>query len=267
MIPLVHHVPGKVKEAAKKVLKIYYMTRIRLRKAPFRYIFIDSHMRSGSTLLAHILFSNPDIIGYGETHIRYESEEDFKDLICHVYTSLHTLRMPEVYVIDKILNSGYINESIVRSEKLHKIFLLRRPEATLRSLLHVISDWDSERAATYYMKRLSALADEAKAADDKKRCLYITYEQILYQTDKVFAVMRDFLGLRHALSERYDVTPKMHMGGIGDWLANIKSGRIIRGHTTSPETHMPPEILDHAATAYESCSSVLRRYCRSLEPD
>jgi LPS sulfotransferase NodH len=39
----------------------------------YEFVHILSHMRSGSTLLAHLLASHPEIIGYGETHIRYRS--------------------------------------------------------------------------------------------------------------------------------------------------------------------------------------------------
>ncbi|MGV2388843.1 MAG UNVERIFIED_CONTAM: sulfotransferase [Microcystis novacekii LVE1205-3] len=42
-------------------------------------------MRSGSSLLTHILNSNPEIIGFGETHLVYESEQDFKALMFQLY--------------------------------------------------------------------------------------------------------------------------------------------------------------------------------------
>ena len=38
--------------------------RIFLRLKPYKILFILSHMRSGSSLLTHILNSNPEIIGY-----------------------------------------------------------------------------------------------------------------------------------------------------------------------------------------------------------
>jgi len=50
------------------------------RGQPYRILLILSHMRSGSSLLTHLLNSNPEIIGYGETHIQYASEQDFKKL-------------------------------------------------------------------------------------------------------------------------------------------------------------------------------------------
>ena len=79
----------------------YYQTRIDIPNDPYkilgrskldRILFVLSHMRSGSSLLTHILNTNNEIIGYGETHIKYSSELDFKALLSKVY-----LRFKKVY--------------------------------------------------------------------------------------------------------------------------------------------------------------------------
>ena len=41
-------------------------------------VFIVAHMRSGSSLLEHILSSNPEIIGAGEQSRIYATNTDFK---------------------------------------------------------------------------------------------------------------------------------------------------------------------------------------------
>jgi len=250
MMYLVKYMPKKVKEAAKKIIMPYYQIRIRLRKKPFKFLFIFSHMRSGSTLLAHILFSNPQIIGYGETHIRYNSEEDFKTLICKNYMGLHRLRMPETYVLDKIVQPDYFKEAALKSRKIRTIFLLREPKATLESLLDVLPHWDAEKSLKYYVNRLYTLEKEVKTVNDKERSLYITYEQLLRQTEKAFKVIEGFLGIIRPLS---------------DFTEKIKTGCIVREHKKSSEMNIDRDILEKAKIAFERCSLVLSQYCRCLE--
>ena len=55
--------------------------RVLFRKNPYRILFILGHMRAASSLLSHILTSNSEIIGYGETHTQYYREQDLKKLI------------------------------------------------------------------------------------------------------------------------------------------------------------------------------------------
>jgi len=194
--------PKGVTGALKKIINGYYLLRIKLRKKPFKILFILSHMRSGSTLLQHILASNPQIIGYGEGQIRYNSKEDLDALICKNYMFFRKLRMPEEYVLDKIPHRGYVKESLLKSQDIYAIFLLRGPEATLKSLLGLLLQWDLEESLNYYMNRLSAMENEAKAINDKKRSLYITYEQLLHQTDRVFKVIQESLNLQHLILQR-----------------------------------------------------------------
>src|SRR5262245_57001546 len=47
---------------------------------PASTILILGHMRSGSTLLLHILLTNPEVIGCGERNAVYRSPEDFDKL-------------------------------------------------------------------------------------------------------------------------------------------------------------------------------------------
>jgi hypothetical protein len=42
-------------------------------------LLLLGHMRCGSSLLTHILVDNPEIAGYGETHTRYNTSNDFEE--------------------------------------------------------------------------------------------------------------------------------------------------------------------------------------------
>ena len=57
--------------------------------AQYRYVFILAHMRSGSTLLAHLLASHPDFVGAGETKVCYRTPADLPQLILKTCELLH----------------------------------------------------------------------------------------------------------------------------------------------------------------------------------
>ena len=52
--------------------KVYYGVRYySTLAAGYELLFVLGHMRSKSSLLVHLLNSNPEVLGYGETHIGY----------------------------------------------------------------------------------------------------------------------------------------------------------------------------------------------------
>ena len=60
-----------------------------LNRHKYRYIFILGHMRSGSSLLAHILADNAEVAGAGESHITYQTPRDLPKLILRTCEVLH----------------------------------------------------------------------------------------------------------------------------------------------------------------------------------
>src|SRR3972149_8331155 len=50
-----------------------------------RFLFILGHMRSGSSLLCHLLCSSEDIIGFGEAHNDYRRRSDLSKLLACVW--------------------------------------------------------------------------------------------------------------------------------------------------------------------------------------
>src|SRR5690606_30087767 len=67
-----------------------------------RYILVLSHMRSYSSLLCHILNSNPEVAGYVETHSSYASRADLWRLKRRVFLGTDA-EVGGRYVLDKIL--------------------------------------------------------------------------------------------------------------------------------------------------------------------
>ncbi len=240
------------------------------RSQPYRVLFILSHMRSGSSLLTHILNSNPDIIGYGETHIQYASEADFKRLMLKVYwqaqefrklSDIKNLSMHQKYILDKVLhNNKFLSESFLVSQNLYSIFLLREPQRSLASIAELKPHLSEKKVLDYYVKRLSMLEHYAQLINSKERSLFITHNQLLEQTDLVFGALHDFLGTRQGFSEDYQILRTTGMRDVGDHKGNIKAGHIIRT-PRKLKNKISPDLVERGMQSFNQCSATLSEYC------
>ncbi len=104
--------------------------------APRGHLFVFGHMRSYSSLLCHILGSHPEIDGYCETHIKYRWYLDLVRLRRRV-VKLTGEPLRGRYVLDKVLHDYPLAASILRSPGARGIVLLRRPKATVRSIMNM----------------------------------------------------------------------------------------------------------------------------------
>ncbi len=248
-----------------RINTVQYPDRILLRFKPYKILLVLSHMRSGSSLLTHLLNSNSEIIGYGETHINYVSEANFKDLIFKVYWKMRDYRMNHKYVLDKILHNKKIsNEILLASNNVRSIFLLREPVRSLNSMLLLKPHWDEIKALDYYSQRLAMLENYAKVINNKNHSLFITHEQLLQQTNLVFKKFTDFLDTDRGFSEQYDILRTTGRSGIGDSSKNIQAGRIVRESKTL-ENRISDASITKAMTLFNQCSKTLSEYCSVVE--
>ncbi|MEL4896994.1 sulfotransferase family protein [Crocosphaera sp. Alani8] len=239
--------------------------QIRFRKSPFRILFVLSHMRSGSSLLTHLLNSNPEIIGYGETHINYSSELDFEKLMFKVYWTIKDYKMNHKYVLDKVLhNHKFLADDFLISEQVYSIFLIRKPQRTLASILEIKPHWSEEKALNYYEERLEILESYAKLINNKKQSLLITSDQLINQTDLVFNKFQKFLQTKESFSEQYETLRTTGRKGIGDSSENIKAGYIIRNRRES-DTKFSGELVEKATDSFKQCLTTLSNYCSTIE--
>ncbi|HBE60153.1 MAG TPA: sulfotransferase family protein [Cyanobacteria bacterium UBA11149] len=238
---------------------------IALRGNRYKILFILSHMRSGSSLLTHLLTTNPEIIGFGEAHIEYQSQQELKKLILKVYRDTRQLRMNHKYVLDKLLHDKkLIDETMLFSEQIRAIFLIREQKKALASILKLKPHWNENQAIEYYSTRLATLEKYAKLINNKKRSLFITHEQILDNTQSVFQTMQDFLEVKQPFSEEYQVLSMTGTRGIGDSSENIKAGRIVRQHKTS-ETSISSELIEQGLQSFTQCYTTLSKYCQTVD--
>jgi hypothetical protein len=238
--------------------------KILFRKQPYKYLFILGHMRSGSSFFTHILNSNPAIIGYGETHLKYSSDRDFKQLMSKVYWHIREYDMNHKYVLDKILHDNkFLDEQFLTSEQLYTIFLIREPKRTIASIIDLKPHWSIEKALDYYIERLATLERYAEKIDSLDRSIFITHDSIINQTDLVFTSLQDFLKTPEPFSEQYQVLRTTGLEGIGDRTTNIKAGRIVR-EQRQLNIEIPTDVVDKALESFERCSKTLAAHCRTL---
>ncbi|MGK7932329.1 MAG: sulfotransferase family protein [Microcystaceae cyanobacterium] len=244
-------------------------THIRFRKSPYKFIFILGHMRSASSLLVHILNSHPDIIGYGETHITYQSSQDFKTLLSNIHWRLREYKMNQVYVLDKLLhNNKLIDETLLQSENVYSIFLLREPISTIQSTLKLKQHWGEEKIVDYYTYRLKTLENYATSINNKSQSLVLTYNQLLNETQLVFAALQTFLKTKEPFSEEYKVLQTTGLKGVGDSSENIQSGKIIRKTEKDGANYqLSTEFADKVQFAYQHCLSHLAEQCMTIYPE
>ena len=126
----------KVFKKIKKNLVLISNPRLVFQRT--KYIFLFSHMRSRSSVLSHILGSNPDICGYYELQQRYL-------VYRHVIAMRRVLHkelkcsLKDKYLFDKILHNRLrVSKKILKKMNPKIIFLLREPVATLKSMINLM---------------------------------------------------------------------------------------------------------------------------------
>lgn len=241
----------------KKALKPAFHGAINLNVAlsgdKYRYVFVLAHMRSGSTLLSHILASNPKFAHAGKSYVRYRSSKDFKKLIVETCRRLHKIRLRATYVVDQINWSVCLTNEIFELPLIEKcVILIREPEATLKSCMVTaaapgLPGMQEKEALDYYINRLAELSQYGTVLG--KRALLVEYDNLVDRPEKTLATLTAFFGVDQAFSVNYR-THRM-TGQDGDPSKNIQLGRIIR--TQSHDVDISPDVLSRARMAFENC--------------
>ena len=238
------------------------VVRHRLKTKKCRMLFIVGHMRSGSSLLVHLLAANDQIIGYGETHRQYSDSTDMALLARRIYRKCGRRWPRHKYVLDKILHSRYhLTPELVQSMDARVILLIRRPEETLPSIrdLDLPEIQGDDDALRYYVDRLADIARFARTLGPAF-CTFLSYDELLERTGSVLQRLSTFLELRQPLDENYKPlwsTGKLY---IGDPSETIKAGTIVRARRSHRHT-VSESVVSQGRAAYvrcqEDCSMLL----------
>lgn len=256
-------------DAAKQPYTVAFRAR------PYRFLLLLSHMRSGSSLLTHLLTTNPEVIGYGETHTNYTDANDFKQLLKKVYwqsqdfrtlQDIQNLRMNHQYVMDKVLhNKKFLDHDFLSSEQIYGLFLLREPERSLASIADLKPHWSQQDTIDYYADRMAMLVEYARLINDPQRMLVVTYGQMLDDTPRVLTTLQQFLQTQAPFTEEYKILKTTGMKGVGDSKGKIKAGKIVRSQRQLPQD-FSPEIVERAKQVHSDCKTALTELCQSVEP-
>ncbi|GFE68940.1 sulfotransferase [Chroococcus sp. FPU101] len=240
-----------LKKLPRNSVYSYYLWLLAQKKPKLKTIFINSHMRSGSTLLSHLLNSHPKIYGIGETGLTYHSEADLELMMCRVSWYFRKMSIPEDYVFDKLLhNRLLVNKDLLNHEDIYYIFLVRNPEDTLLSLSKLFTNRTLPDLYQYYCERLLMMENDFKNIKNYSKVIIITYEQLLNETTQTFETLQRFLQTKEPFVEQYSLTPWTGKKYIGDSSKNIKAGYILRKNNKQETLQFPSDLLQNAWNYY-----------------
>ena len=238
----------------------------------YRYrncLFVLAHMRCGSTALANILCSRPEVSGYGEAHVRHDGRGALGRL------ALNQMRRGgwkprAAHLFDKILHSRHDEAAPPEFFEARAIFLVRRPGDAIRSIASLFAGRDEyatpAAAAAYYIERLGALAALWHGFPPERR-IGLTHEALLSDPDRALAAISARLGFAPPLENRYSSLAASRRGGGGDPLVSGRHARIEPALSAPFRADSPlelaPDVAEAAWEAYRRvCALFAPGYCR-----
>lgn len=212
-----------------------------------QYVFILGHMRSRSSLLAHLLGSHPEICGYTESHIKYRNRWDLARLRWHIANVTRAWPRGR-YLLDKQLHSRmYLPASLRNSPKLKTVILVREPIDTIDSIIRMglkagnRRDADPQQAAAYYCERLALLS--SLAIELRDRALLVESDFLANAPELALAAISQHLQLTTPLRANYQRQRKTGEAGFGDMSSLIHLGEIVSARRREPVKTLPSSVL------------------------
>lgn len=226
----------------------------------YNVLFVLGHMRSGSTLVSHILQNNQNIACLGETHITYRNDFSFRKLRIELAGYLNDRTE---WIADKILLTDHIKCSLNTLNKyVDKIIVVyREPLGSINSMLdysHTLGKnrQTKEELQFYYIETLSALIPILRNIKPESVCS-INYDNFVSNPQEYLDSMSSFLSLRTPLTEKYELHDKTGVNGTGDASDNIKAGKIIRPNVNEKKRYVA--VSKEAHLAYKRFDSFLKK--------
>jgi hypothetical protein len=211
-----------------------------------RALFIFGHMRCGSTALSNILCSRPDISGYGEAHITYDSVGALGRLVIN-QRRRGAWKPAARYLFDKVLHNRYDSGADPRLAQARALFMVRIPTESILSIRTLFARIGSAEygtdaaAADYYEQRLENLADLWHKSRAERR-LGTSYAALTTAPDAFLARASAVLGMDPPLANAY--RPRSQVAGAGDPLSSHRFSAIVpaAASTTLAATARPLDI-------------------------
>lgn len=226
-------------------------------------MLILGHMRSGSSLLLHLMLTNRQISALGERNCHYATSDDLLRLRAATRLRTGTALSPIRYVADQVNHNRFTpNLDLLASPSVRTIFLLRDPKASLASLMELSRvfyghSWTVPRAVDYYVSRLQFLGELGSGLAGRARAACITYEQLIASTAPILARLQQFLGLASGFATEYERQP--FTARRGDPGPKISQGRVV-GINNHESYEMPADALEQVSQAYTRCRRLLEPF-------
>jgi len=238
----------------------------RLRTTPHGYILILSHMRSGSSLLLHLLQTSSEINGCGERNTTYERQTDLT-LLAIKSMSARQQSLLANYSADQINHTRFVkSEDLLLLPSVYPIILTREPKGAIESMVDVLGrfyDFDINDALAHYRERLPTLARYAELLQSHGRMLSLTYDELVHETDVSLVRIRSYLALQSELSSRYSTFD--FTGKRGDPSPRIQSGKVL-GESKRYLDVISSTDLRQLTELYDTCHAAIRT-SRALSSD
>lgn len=251
--------PPGVKQALLNTLFGAYGQLAKTR-APYETIFILSHMRSGSSLLATILGNSSEICGYGESMLSYHSARDLELLAGSNLYRLQPWRRPgdERYMLDKLVHDDLLAPDtlpLLAERGCLFIFLMREAAGTIRSMMSM-ADMNDTLAASLYVKRLDMLEQYGRMLPDVGSAFLLSYDDLVRRTEKTLAGLSSYLDLQTPLSATYEVLRPM-AGKNARHYDKLHLGHVDGDGSASSEVEISQRNLNVADSAHGRCWAAL----------
>ena len=228
-----------------------------------RYILVLSHMRCYTSLLCHILNSNPEVAGYVEMHSGYAGRSDLWRLKRKVFWGTDA-EVGGRYVLDKVLhNRPWVNPVLLRREDVFAIFSLREPRRTIQSTVAMARDLDPHdwkadpmRVTQAYIRRAKQL--RLLAYQELRHAIFVDAQRLIDDSPNVLGELTTFLSLNEPLSEEYQTSKLTGVQFFGDPGKYINAGSIVRNRQDYAEIELSDVELEPAFKAYAAALEALK---------
>ena len=239
-----------------------------------KYLFLLSHMRSYSSVLAHMLGSHLSISGHGE---RLRSYRNYGDLLKTRYAEYRTGHDGSyAYLLDKVLHNQYaISNSIISRRDVKIIVFVREPAATIQSIIRMgrellhDDNYCDPRSQHGILQTAFGTARHLLSSGGNA-CLYFDAEAIVNSTEPLLGVISNWLELSTPLTSEYWVFADTGQNLRGDTSNNLQQGRIVRQPAKTgvdlelPDRELPAHILTSANREYHRCRDELQGLCQTI---
>ena len=221
-------------------------------------VLVLAHMRSGSSLLAHLLCAQESVVGWGERNRPLGDRHDLARLAADIALRHRNPRlalpppMGPRWTLDVLNHDALLpRPGLLERRDLRLVFLLREPRGCLTSMSRYLGrhyGWTAARCVTAYVGRLAHLARIAEGLGDeaRSRSVALAYEEILADPAAALRPVMGLLGSANPPRLRYPTQP--WTGVFGDRSPPIHAGHVLSDRQRLGEGTPPADDAAVAAT-------------------